>query len=87
MLLLTVRLDLRRSEKAIANEKDKYPLIFIANQKELVLHASSLDSYHKWVAALRQCCILNNYRQTFINLKVLGKGSFAKVNIFRVILI
>lgn len=76
MLLGHVRLDMNDHSQ----NKEKFPLNFLSNSKRFVLNARSEDSQQKWIIHLSRTCILNNYRQRYTNMKVLGKGTFAKVN-------
>ncbi|KAM3137303.1 hypothetical protein pb186bvf_010673 [Paramecium bursaria] len=58
---------------------EKFPITLIQDGKKLVLHARCQESRDKWILYLKQTCILNVYRESYVNLKVLGKGTFAKV--------
>ncbi|CAD8087488.1 unnamed protein product [Paramecium sonneborni] len=60
-------------------EKDKYPIILISGSKKYIFNAKSQELKQKWVEKLKKTCILNNYREIFLNLKVIGKGTYAKV--------
>jgi hypothetical protein len=64
------------------NEKDdKYGIRLIHNRTFCELYARAKDVQEKWIAKLTQFCVLTNYSSCFVNMKVIGKGSFAKVRI------
>lgn len=75
-LLQNTRLELISNE----NEKDeKYGIRLTHNSHYCELYARSKELYDAWVTALSSVCVLTNYGASFINVKMIGKGSFAKV--------
>ena len=64
------------------NEKDeKYGIRLIHNGQYFELYARARDQYEKWATSLSCYCVLTTYSQDFVNAKVIGKGSFAKVRV------
>lgn len=62
------------------NEKeDKFGIRLIHNRKFIELYARSQDIQEKWVGKLKQFCTLATYSQQYVNIKLIGEGSFAKV--------
>ena len=57
----------------------KYCLIFTHNKSFFILYALSWDLCESWYHNLKKCCVLNYFAKNFTNLKMIGKGSFAKV--------
>jgi len=57
----------------------KYCLIFTHNKSFFILYALSWDLCEAWYHHLKKCCVLNYFAKNFTNLKMIGKGSFAKV--------
>ncbi|CAD8133301.1 unnamed protein product [Paramecium octaurelia] len=76
LFLTNVYLDLKFLGE---QEKDKFPIILLNGNRKLVLNARSQESQTKWIEQFKKTCILNNYRGVYTNIKVLGKGTFAKV--------
>ncbi|CAD8044835.1 unnamed protein product [Paramecium primaurelia] len=76
LFLTNVYLDLKL---LFEYEKDKFPIILLNGNRKLVLNARSQESQTKWIEQFKKTCILNNYRGVYTNIKVLGKGTFAKV--------
>lgn len=70
-----------RVEKAyIENDKDQiFGLRIIHNNSYCELFARSRDVQEKWIESLSKFCVLNCYASCFVNIKVIGKGSFARV--------
>ncbi|CAD8080953.1 unnamed protein product [Paramecium sonneborni] len=60
-------------------EKDKHPIVLISGSKKYIFNAKSQEQKQKWIEKFKMTCILNNYRDIFLNLKVIGKGTYAKV--------
>lgn len=71
-----------RIEK-IANENDKdekYCIRIIQNFRYCDLYVRSKEQYGQWMTALSPYGVLSSYSNHFVNMKVIGKGSFAKVS-------
>jgi len=62
-----------------AEKDEKYGIRIIHNGRYYDLYARAKDQYDKWISALVGFCVLTSYGSNFINVKVIGKGSFAKV--------
>ena len=70
-----------RIEK-IANEGDKeekFGIRLIHNRQFCEMFARSQDFQEKWIVSLSKFCILTSYSSMFVNIKAIGKGSFARV--------
>ncbi|CAD8139364.1 unnamed protein product [Paramecium octaurelia] len=76
LFLTNVYLDLKQM---VESEKDKYPIILINGNRKLIFIARSSESQTKWIEQFKKTCIMNNYKDIYTNIKVLGKGTFAKV--------
>lgn len=62
------------------NDKDdKYGIKLMQNRCFCELFARAKDVQEKWIQKLTQFCVLTNYSSCFVNVKTIGKGSFAKV--------
>jgi len=61
------------------NELEKQCFFLSRNKKYDILFASSKDIYDKWLEEFKRTCILTYFGKYFTNLKVIGKGTFAKV--------
>lgn len=69
-----------RIEKFSNNEKDeKHGIRLMHNLLSCDLFARNKEQYDKWLSALSSFCILTSYSTNFVNMKVIGKGSFARV--------
>jgi len=74
-LMQNMRLQLFSNE-----EKDeKYGIRLIHNGQHIELFARAKDLYERWVESFSSLCVLTTYSSDFVNAKVIGKGSFAKV--------
>ena len=49
------------------------------NKKYDILFAQAKDEYQRWLDELKKLCILTYFGKYYNNLKVIGKGTFAKV--------
>ncbi|CAD8151535.1 unnamed protein product [Paramecium octaurelia] len=76
LFLTNVYLDLN-SQNIL--EKDKHPIVLLSGSKKYVFNARSQEQRQKWIDQFKKTCILNNYRDIYLNLKVIGKGTYAKV--------
>jgi len=73
-------LNMRVEKVSIDNEKDQiFGLRIIHNNSFCELFARSRDVQEKWIECLSRFCVLNCYASCFVNIKVIGKGSFARV--------
>jgi len=64
----------------VQNEKEeKFGLRLIHNGAYCEIYARSKDVQEKWLGALTRFCVLTFYSSCFVNIKVIGKGSFARV--------
>lgn len=61
------------------NTYQKYCLIFTQNKTFFILYALTWDLCETWYQNLKRCCVLNYFAKSFTNLKIIGKGSFARV--------
>ncbi len=62
------------------NEKDdRFGIRFIHNRQYMELYARSFEVQDKWMGKLKQFCVLNTYSLQYMNIKLIGEGSFAKV--------
>jgi len=72
------------AENVTDKEKEKeerYGVRFIHNQQSFELYARAKDVRDKWIKALEKFCVLTRYSDSFVNIKAIGKGSFARVNL------
>ncbi|CAK86147.1 unnamed protein product (macronuclear) [Paramecium tetraurelia] len=76
LFLTNVYLDL--SSQNIV-EKDGHSIVLFSGSKKYYFRAKSQEQKQKWIEHFIKTCILNNYRDIFLNLKVIGKGTYAKV--------
>ncbi|RYE12488.1 MAG: DUF2748 domain-containing protein [Rickettsiales bacterium] len=66
----------------LGNEKDQiFGLRIMHNNSCCELFARSRDVQEKWIECLSRFCVLNSYASSFVNIKVIGKGSFARVKL------
>lgn len=64
------------------NEKDdKFGVRLIHNREYCELYARSQDVQEKWITALAKFCVFTSYSSSFVNIKAIGKGSFARVHL------
>ena len=61
------------------DKDEKFGLRLIHNNAYFEIYARSKDVQEKWLAALSRFCVLTSYSSSFVNIKVIGKGSFARV--------
>ena len=59
--------------------KDLYSIKFIRNLKFTEVFFSEEESFLEWMAALRPLVIQTDFHQCYDVIKLLGKGSFARV--------
>jgi len=73
-----------QSENTTDKDKDKekeerYGIRLIHNQQSFELYARAKDVQDKWIKALERFCVFTHYSDSFVNIKAIGKGSFARV--------
>lgn len=61
------------------NELEKQCFFISRNKKYDILFAATKETYDKWYDEFKRTCILTYFGKYFTNLKVIGKGTFAKV--------
>jgi serine/threonine protein kinase len=62
-----------------ADKEDKFGIRFMHNGQYFDLYARAKDLQEKWIQKLKEFCVMTNYNSAYLNHKVIGKGSFAKV--------
>ena len=63
------------------NEKEeKFGIKLIQNRQYMELYSRAQDVHEKWIEKLKQFCILTTYETQYEHVKLIGEGSFAKVN-------
>ena len=67
------------SKEEEPNELEKQCFFISRNKKYDILFASSKELYDKWLDEFKRTLILTYFGKYFTNLKVIGKGTFAKV--------
>ena len=66
-----------------ANEKEeKFGFRLTHNRQHTELFTHSKEQLDNWMEKLKQFCIMTNYSSCYVNIKMIGKGSFAKVTVF-----
>ena len=64
----------------VSTEKEeRFGFRLIKNGHFIDLFARSKELQDKWMVNLKQFCILSLFSSNYINIKVIGKGTFAKV--------
>lgn len=71
-------LDYSADEK-VKNSHEKYCLIFTHEKLYYILYAVDQNTFLEWSEVLKTCCVLSYFSKFYTNLKVIGKGTFAKV--------
>lgn len=62
------------------NEKEaKYGIRLIHNNEFCEMYARSKEVQEKWISELTRFCVLTCYSSSYVNIKAIGKGSFARV--------
>ena len=67
------------------NSKDDYETFekklfnFSRNKKFYTIYAGNHEIYINWLQELKKCCIITNFNKFYTNIKIIGKGTFAKV--------
>lgn len=62
-----------------ASELEKQCFFFSRNKKYDLVFAPNKEEYNTWLQKLNKVCILTYFGKYYNNLKVIGKGTFAKV--------
>ena len=60
-------------------KKNRYGFTLSKNQKSISIYLSDQDTYLKIQAELKKRCILTSFQETYDIEKLIGKGSFGKV--------
>jgi len=76
-LIQNVRLETFTEEEGSKDEK--FGIRLVHNSCYCDLYARTKELQETWISALSNFCVLNQYGLNFVNVKVIGKGSFAKV--------
>lgn len=63
----------------IKNSHEKYCLIFTHDKVYYILYANEQQIFNEWSESLKSSCILSYFSKYYTNLKIIGKGTFAKV--------
>lgn len=63
----------------IKNSHEKYCLIFTHDKMYYILYASEQSIFMEWCDHLKISCVLSYFSKFYTNLKIIGKGTFAKV--------
>ena len=67
------------------NAKDDYETFekkmfnFTRNHKFYTIYAGNHEIYMNWLQELKKCCIITNFNKYYSNIRIIGKGTFAKV--------
>lgn len=56
-----------------------YRFIFMKNRDTCIIATNKQEVYYKWKEVLATKCILNTFHRDFQVVRMIGKGSFAKV--------
>jgi calcium-dependent protein kinase len=87
MMLRGVKLEIFENfvELLNLNSKDDYEIFekkmfsFSRNQKSYTIYAGTHEIYMNWLQELKKCCIITNFNKYYKNIRIIGKGTFAKV--------
>jgi len=63
----------------IQGKDEKFGFRLTHNRQYTDFYVPSKEQQDKWILKLKQFCIMTNYSSNYINIKTIGKGSFAKV--------
>jgi len=77
MILKGVKLTFTEEEEGDTDE-DFYFLLS-HNKKITIFCLKKKEDFQNWLKPLTRLCILSNYSKYYSNVKVIGKGTFAKV--------
>lgn len=53
--------------------------VFSRNKNFFTIYAGTTDIYQEWLSELKKCCIITNFNKIYSNIRIIGKGTFAKV--------
>lgn len=67
------------SDETLKVTFQRYCLIFSHNKKYYILYPKSEEEYKEWLINLKKNCVQSSYNKLFTNIKIIGKGTFAKV--------
>jgi hypothetical protein len=87
MILRGVKLEIFENllETLKLNRNDDYEsfekkiFLFSRNEKFYAIYAGTSEIYKSWYNELKKVCILTNFNRHYLNKKIIGKGTFAKV--------
>lgn len=71
-------IDNSKDEK-LKNTFQKFSIILSHNLKYQIFYCSTKDSFEEWKKGFEKACVNVNYSKAYQSIKVLGKGSKAKV--------
>jgi len=66
-------------DENIKNSHEKFCLIFTHDKVYYILYAMESEIFNEWSEHLKICCILSYFSKYYTNIKIIGKGTFAKV--------
>ena len=66
-------------DEKIKNSHEKFCLIFTHDKVYYILYANDANIFNEWSEHLKICCVLSYFSKYYTNLKIIGKGTFAKV--------
>lgn len=66
-------------DEKIKNSHEKFCLIFTHDKVYYILYATDQPIFNDWTENLKSCCVLSYFSRFYTNLKIIGKGTFAKV--------
>lgn len=67
------------SDEKVKNSHEKYCLIFTHEKLYYILYAGDQNAFLEWCEVLKTCCVLSYFSKFYTNMKIIGKGTFAKV--------
>lgn len=53
--------------------------VFSRNEQFYTLFAGTHEIYKSWLSEFKKSCILTNFNRYYVNLRTIGKGTFARV--------
>ena len=78
MLLRNAHVDFMESINEFGDNYN-YCICLSCNKMMQVFFLEKMSEYNIWKRHLSGCCILSGYGKNYQNLRVIGKGNFAKV--------
>lgn len=70
-------------DEKLKNSHERYCLIFTHDKVYYILYAKNQSIFNEWSESLKMCCVLSYFSKFYTNLKIIGKGTFAKVILSR----